>query len=88
MGDVVALDAGTPALPVISVNDDDIRTARRAFVVHRRQPGTARCRLCGWRWAVSRTRTGKPAAGCFRRRQGIETLDTAGLYEGERPSDA
>lgn len=78
MGDVIDL-AGL-VLPVIGKpNDDEIRNARRALALHRRREHTSRCGRCGFRWQIGRTRSGRPAVGCFRRRQALETLDHAGL---------
>ncbi|MGH3713991.1 MAG: hypothetical protein ACRDT4_11105 [Micromonosporaceae bacterium] len=75
------IDVAVPVLPVIGTNDESVRNARRAFNLHRRRARTSRCALCGFRWGVGDTTSGKPAVGCFRRRQAIELLDVAGLYE-------
>ncbi|MGH3516969.1 MAG: hypothetical protein ACRDQ7_06030 [Haloechinothrix sp.] len=74
------IDIAGPVLPVIGTNDESIRNARRALILHRRRPRTSRCVWCGFRWGVGATTSGKPAVGCFRRRQAIEMLDVGGLY--------
>lgn len=64
-------------------NDVELRAARRAAAQHRRRryPDTSVCGLCGWRWQLGATRTGKPSRGCFRRRQALEVLDAGGLLD-------
>lgn len=65
--------------------DDEIRAARRAVAVHRRRryPDTAVCGLCGYWWQTSRTRSGKPSAGCARRRRALNVLDAADLLDSQ-----
>lgn len=76
------IDVAGLALPVIGEpNDDEIDAARRAVALHRRRSHTSRCTRCGFRWRVSRTRSGRCSVGCLRRRQAIELLDHAGLLD-------
>lgn len=84
MADVAQLDLGGPVLPVTGEpNDDDVRAARRAVVLHQRKASSSRCRVCGWWWRVGTTGRGRSAVGCFRRRQALDVLDVAGLLGEE-----
>lgn len=71
--------------------DDQLREARRAVARHRRRryPDTRFCGLCGQRWHVDRTRSGRPARGCTVRRQALDVLEVAGqLDDAGRPTQA
>lgn len=74
--------------PAAPPGAEEIRAARRVAAQHRRRrhPDKHRCGLCGGRWEVGRTRSGRPSRGCPPRRQALEILDAVGqLDELGRP---
>lgn len=65
-----------PALP----DETEVRAARATVARHRRRryPDQSACGFCGGPWRSGVTYTGRPVAGCFRRRHAVDVLDVAG----------